>query len=89
MNNSSASQKKRGKGSLQDWHRADIIAALHKQGLTLARLSREQGLAPRTLNNALDRHYPRAELLIARALGMTPEDIWPVRYAEKRNKEKL
>ncbi|MDC9591298.1 helix-turn-helix domain-containing protein, partial [Xenorhabdus sp. XENO-10] len=28
----------------QDWHPADIVAALHKQGTTVAALSRESGL---------------------------------------------
>ena len=40
---------------LQDWHSADIIAALKKQGLTLSELSRQSGLSSTTLNNALDR----------------------------------
>lgn len=65
MRNSTASQKKQSKGSSGNWHRADIVAALHKRGLTLASLSRSHGLAPRTLNNALERHYPRAERIIA------------------------
>ncbi|CNK95642.1 helix-turn-helix domain-containing protein [Yersinia alsatica] len=89
MNNSLASQKKRTKGSQQDWHRADIVAALHKRGLTLSQLSRDQGLAARTLNNAFERHYPRAENLIAQALGVTPEEIWPSRYHGKKAKRIL
>ncbi|HGO6084286.1 TPA: transcriptional regulator [Enterobacter cloacae] len=83
MRNSIASQKNRGNGSSGNWHRADIVAALHKRGLTLAALSRSHGLAPRTLNNALERHYPRAERIIADALETTPESLWPERYALK------
>ena len=83
MSNSLASQKKRTKGSQQDWHRADIVAALHKLWLTLSQLSRHHGLAARTLNNAFERRYPRAERLIAQALDMNPEDIWPSRYHGK------
>lgn len=83
MTNSSASQKKRSKGSVTDWHRADIVAALHKRGITLTQLSRSHGLAARTLSNAMERHYPRAERLIADALEMKPEDIWPQRYRNK------
>lgn len=83
MRNSTASQKKQSKGSSGNWHRADIVAALHKRGLTLASLSRSHGLAPRTLNNALERHYPRAERIIAGALDTTPETLWPERYALK------
>ncbi|WP_113627625.1 helix-turn-helix domain-containing protein [Pectobacterium peruviense] len=83
MNNHVASQKKRTKGRGKDWHRADIVAALHKRGLSLAQLSRDQGLSSRTLNNAFSQHYPKAERLIAAALGMTPEQIWPSRYFNK------
>lgn len=31
----------------------------------------------------MERHYPRAERLIAEALEMKPEDIWPLRYRNK------
>ncbi|MCE4179347.1 transcriptional regulator, partial [Escherichia coli] len=66
-------KKKRSKGSAVNWHRADIVAALHKRGLSLSALSRQHGLASRTLNNAFERHYPRAEKIIAEALNTTPE----------------
>ncbi len=36
----------------QDWHKADIIAALHKKGLSLASLSRANGLSSSTLNRS-------------------------------------
>nr|WP_323858954.1 MULTISPECIES: helix-turn-helix domain-containing protein [unclassified Xenorhabdus] len=34
-----------------DWHQADIIAALRKRGTTLATVSREAGLSSSTLAN--------------------------------------
>ncbi|MCS3434041.1 helix-turn-helix transcriptional regulator [Klebsiella sp. BIGb0407] len=83
MSNSAASQKRPRKGSSSDWHRADIVAALHKKGVTLAQLSREHGLSSRTLNNALERAYPRAEQIIAAVIGTVPEKIWPSRYVNK------
>ncbi|HHD2940104.1 MULTISPECIES: helix-turn-helix domain-containing protein [Enterobacteriaceae] len=83
MSNSTDSQKKRSKGSAVNWHRADIVAALHKRGLSLSALSRQHGLASRTLSNAFERHYPRAEQIIADALEITPDIIWPERYAGK------
>lgn len=64
----------------QDWHSADIIAALKKRGTSLAALSRKAGLASDTLANALNRPWPRGEKLIADALGTLPENIWPSRY---------
>ncbi|MEE4432072.1 helix-turn-helix domain-containing protein [Escherichia coli] len=64
----------------KDWHPADIIAALHKRGTSMAKLSREAGLASSTLANALNRPWPKGEWLIAIALDMHPSEIWPGRY---------
>lgn len=72
------------KSANTDWHRADIVAALHKAGWSLRQLSLQSGLATRTLNGALDRPYPKAESIIAAAIGLDPIVIWPERYA-KRN----
>ncbi|RUS65994.1 hypothetical protein CUZ56_02350 [Saezia sanguinis] len=66
-----------------DWHRADIIAALKKRDTSLAALSRSSGLASATLANALYRHWPKGEQIIARALETTPQHIWPSRYPKK------
>ncbi|MFO6492254.1 helix-turn-helix domain-containing protein [Hafnia alvei] len=63
-----------------DWHSADIIAALKKRGTTMSALSRNAGLASSTLMNALVRRWPKGERLIAEALGVAPEKIWPSRY---------
>ena len=63
-----------------DWHPADIIAALKKRGTSLAAVSRNAGLASSTLANALTRHWPKGERLIAEALDVAPEKIWPSRY---------
>lgn len=64
----------------EDWHSADIIAALKKRGTSLSAVSREAGLASSTLANTLIRHWPKGERLIAQALEVTPEQIWPSRY---------
>lgn len=72
------------KSVLADWHRADIVAALHKNGWSLRKLSVQSGRSERTINGALDRPYPAAEKVIAAAIGVAPEVIWPERYA-KRN----
>ena len=67
----------------KDWHPADIVAALHKRGTSLAKLSREAGLASSTLSNTLTRPWPKGEKLIADALGISPEIIWPSRYFDE------
>lgn len=63
-----------------DWHPADIVAGLRKKGTSLAAVSRKAKLASSTLANALTRPWPRGEKLIADALGISPEIIWPSRY---------
>ncbi|GAB7195217.1 MULTISPECIES: helix-turn-helix domain-containing protein [Enterobacterales] len=68
--------------SKNDWHPADIIASLRKRGTTLSAVSREAGLASSTLANALTRHWPKGERLIADALKKQPEEIWPSRYQD-------
>ncbi|MEQ9899663.1 helix-turn-helix transcriptional regulator [Pectobacterium punjabense] len=70
-----------------DWHPADIIASLRKQGTTLSAISREAGLASSTLANALTRHWPKGERLIAEALNKRPEEIWPSRYQNIRRRQ--
>lgn len=70
----------------KDWHPADIVAALHKRGTSLAKLSREAGLASSTLSNTLTRPWPKGEWLIAIALEKHPSEIWPERYLNTRNK---
>ncbi len=67
----------------QNWHPADIIAAIRKKGTSLAALSRKAGLASSTLANALNRPWAKGELLIAQALDIAPEEIWPERYFDK------
>lgn len=63
-----------------DWHSADIKAELEKAGWSLRRLSVARGLAPQSLQKALHAPWPRAEALIADALGLRPRDLWPTRY---------
>jgi Ner family transcriptional regulator len=64
----------------QDWPRAYIRAVLAAKGISLRDLSRNQGLSEDTLRNALYRHWPKGEQLIANAIGESPMVIWPSRY---------
>jgi hypothetical protein len=65
---------------ISDMHRADVVARLRKQGMTLSALSRNNGLHSTTLANAFSRPYPKAERIIADAIGLSPQEIWPSRY---------
>lgn len=68
-----------------DWHPADIIAALRKNGTTLAAVSREAGLSSSTLANAISRPWPKGEWLIAQAINIHPAEIWPSRYYDPKS----
>lgn len=63
-----------------DWHIADIGAALKKAGTNMSALSEEHGYSRNNLRNALYRPYPKAERIIAQAIGVDPSEIWPSRY---------
>ncbi len=66
-----------------DWHRADVVAALHKCGWSINSLAKAHGISPSTLRSALDKSYPKSERLIAQAIGIAPETIWPERFAAR------
>ncbi len=63
-----------------DWSWIDIKHALEKKGLTFAQVERDAGLGASTLSNARYRPYPNAQRIIAKALGVKPQVIWPSRY---------
>ena len=67
----------------QDWHRADIVAALHKAGHSIRSLSMANGYkSPTTLSQAMNQPWPKGEAIIAKALNLSPQVIWPSRYDE-------
>ncbi|MFV0447932.1 MAG: transcriptional regulator [Vibrio sp.] len=70
-------------GNDRDWHKADIRAALEKADTNYSKLAAENGIASATLRNALRFPYPKCERIIAERIGVTPEEIWPSRYAKK------
>jgi len=72
-----------------DWSRPKIVMALWERGFSLRSLSRANDLAPKTLNAALDRPWPRGERIIAEALGVAPEEIWPSRFEQRAARKKM
>lgn len=64
----------------QDWHKADIICTLWKLGTSIQKLSREHNYKGNGLEQAIRRPWPKGERIIADALGVTPQSIWPSRY---------
>ncbi|WP_306603875.1 helix-turn-helix domain-containing protein [Azonexus sp.] len=70
------------KASQEDWHPADILAALHKRGITLLEVARRHNIrGSSTLSKAMNQTaYPINEKRLADVLGLHPMDIWPTRY---------
>jgi Ner family transcriptional regulator len=65
----------------EDWHPARIKMELEMRGLTLAEISRRHGYDATAAGKALKTSWPSMESLIAEALGMPPQAIWPSRYS--------
>lgn len=80
MNNSTRKFANPKKPVGNDWHPADIIAAIHKTGWSLRQLSFHHGWSGSLVRAALAAQYPRAERIIADAIGVEPWEIWPSRY---------
>jgi Ner family transcriptional regulator len=63
-----------------DWHPADVQAALKKRGFSLAGSSAANGYHATAAGKALRHPWPALEKLIAAAIGISPQEIWPSRY---------
>lgn len=68
------------KASHQDWHPADIVAALHKRGITLRKIAEQHQVSSRAVIQALRERNLPSEKRIADAIGIPPQVIWPSRY---------
>jgi Ner family transcriptional regulator len=66
------------------WTKEFIICCLHERGITLRGLDRDFGYCPNTIQFALRKPWEKAERIIAKAIGVPPETIWPERYRSRR-----
>ncbi|KES15021.1 putative transcriptional regulator [Gilliamella apicola SCGC AB-598-B02] len=64
----------------QDWSPSRVVGEIIIRGGNLRALSRSSGLQADTLRNALYRHCPKYERIIAEYLQVSVETIWPSRY---------
>jgi len=55
---------------------------LSLSGKNLEDLAKENGIKGKSLGTVFHRPYPRAERIIADALGLRPQDLWPERYGK-------
>jgi len=72
---------------IDDRQHARIKGALALRGLTLSSIARDLGVAPGTVSIVSRgfRRSRRIESAIAMALGCSPAELWPERYAEFRH----
>ncbi len=67
---------------LEDWHPADIKAALAKKGFSLSRLARENDYAETSPSNVFRQPWAAMEKIMANIIGLPPQEIWPSRYTK-------
>lgn len=70
-----------------DWSPAKLKFELEERGLSYRYLSLRAGYAKDSLKAVARTPNTRYEKVIADALGVEPEDIWPSRY-ELRNRKR-
>lgn len=67
--------------SLEDWHPADILAALHKRGITLRYIAKQEGLTDSTtLSRAMLNSHPINEIRLAKYAGVPVWQMFPTRW---------
>jgi Ner family transcriptional regulator len=69
--------------------KAWVLYQLQIRGLSFAEVARRNGNARRDLPRmAFDVPYPKWEKIVAAAIDMKPEELWPERYAKRAANEK-
>lgn len=69
----------------KDWHPADIKGALAKKGISLSSLARKNDYAITSPSNVFRKPWPAMEKIMAKAIGVTPQEVWPSRYDQFGN----
>lgn len=65
----------------KDWQPAEIKAAVEMAGWSLRQLGFHHGYTgDSSLSEAFRRPWPKAEGIIAKAIGRQPQELWPSRY---------
>lgn len=70
----------------EDWHPADVIAALRKRNLSLRQLAAQNRYSH--IQRVLTSPWLAAEQIVAKALDKKPEEIWPSRYLDPANRQR-
>ena len=63
-----------------DWHPADIKAALEKNGYSFSKIAAENGYKSRAISKVLRSPWSSIETIVGKILNLHPMEIWPSRY---------
>lgn len=66
----------------QGWEKEYIKYRIRQQFGTFRALAKQAGVIPEYLYGTLNHPQPKGEGIIARALGVSPAEIWPERYTD-------
>lgn len=69
-----------------DWHPADVIAALRKRNMSLRQLAIQNDYSH--IQRVLTSPWLAAEQIVAKALDRKPEEIWPSRYVNPADRQR-
>jgi Ner family transcriptional regulator len=72
-------QKKPAEG---DWSSHYILYRLHEKGMSYERLSRLNGYYKTAAALINHKTWPKMQSIVAKAIGVAPQEIWPSRYNE-------
>ncbi|MEQ5285515.1 helix-turn-helix domain-containing protein [Providencia huaxiensis] len=67
----------------RDWESDAILTALKKRGISIKEIEEKMGVKKNCARNVFYRSYPKAEEIIAEAIGVEPYVIWPSRYSSE------
>lgn len=67
-----------------DWHPADVIAALRKRNTSLRQLAAQNQYSH--IQRVLTSPWLAVEQIVAKALALEPEQIWPSRYRDPESR---
>jgi Ner family transcriptional regulator len=77
------------KPATKDWDQHDVLAALRRRGWSLRQLGFHHGYSAGALHKAFKQPWPKAERILADAIGIQPMQIWPSRYDSKGRPNRL
>lgn len=69
-----------------NWTKQRILFELRERGITASEIAGKAGISRFTIYGGLERPYPKVNDLIAEALGVPRQTIWPQFYDANGNR---